>query len=467
MNVIFFLCTVSVLYWGRVGTSTMPLLRVGQGVRAAAMGEAYAGLADDVSALYWNPAGLAGVRGFNFAFSHHEWFAGIRDEVAHTSIPVGPGSIGLGLLYSGEPGIESWSENNEPLPEFNVWDAIATLGYGMRSGRNMRFGLAAKGVFQSLYGQDAYGGAADLGFAGRLGEWFSIGLAARNFGTAYRSGKWEMLPAEADVGASYSSKSLTTSADIVWPLDNSLNFRVGFEYVVLERLAVRVGYRTGPVDVQTLGYESGLTAGLGVTLGDFGLDYCFAPYGKLGMTHRIGIRLRAQRRNPGIVRIRVVDMRTMEPLWATVTLSGVVQMSSGTNRHGVLLLTDIPTGDLIIHTSYQGYKDRYDTLTVVGGSEQRATIGLTVLDYGGIWAVLFDADTRKTIGGTVSYRGPVYGEEQVDPKLGSFALKNVPVGTYVLEAFGPDPSYAPQTCTLEVSKGLVAEKEFYLSRRGR
>lgn len=34
------------------------VLQTGVGVRAAGLGEAYVGVADDTSALYWNPAGI-------------------------------------------------------------------------------------------------------------------------------------------------------------------------------------------------------------------------------------------------------------------------------------------------------------------------------------------------------------------------------------------------------------------------
>jgi len=50
-------------------------------------------------------------------------------------------------------------------------------------------------------------------------------------------------------------------------------------------LALRVGYRTGS-DVDGF---SGLRAGLGLSLHGIGVDYAFAPYGKLGASHRISI----------------------------------------------------------------------------------------------------------------------------------------------------------------------------------
>jgi hypothetical protein len=53
-------------------------------------------------------------------------------------------------------------------------------------------------------------------------------------------------------------------------------------------LALRVGYRTGS-DVDGL---SGLRAGLGLSWQGIGVDYAYAPYGKLGASHRISISYR-------------------------------------------------------------------------------------------------------------------------------------------------------------------------------
>ena len=43
----------------RVGTTTASFLEIGYGNAGIAMGDAYVSMADDITALYWNPAGLA------------------------------------------------------------------------------------------------------------------------------------------------------------------------------------------------------------------------------------------------------------------------------------------------------------------------------------------------------------------------------------------------------------------------
>src|SRR5579864_5665137 len=54
------------------GTTTANFLKLGVGARAEAMGEAYTAVADDATALHWNPAGITRVApdGGSIAFMH-------------------------------------------------------------------------------------------------------------------------------------------------------------------------------------------------------------------------------------------------------------------------------------------------------------------------------------------------------------------------------------------------------------
>ena len=45
-----------------VGTTAFAFTKIGVGARPVAMGGAFVGLADDITALYYNPAGLAGLQ---------------------------------------------------------------------------------------------------------------------------------------------------------------------------------------------------------------------------------------------------------------------------------------------------------------------------------------------------------------------------------------------------------------------
>jgi outer membrane protein OmpA-like peptidoglycan-associated protein len=450
---------------GQPGISVMPVLRIDQGPRLAAMGGAGIGAADDASAIYWNPAGLGRVQDKRYAFSHHQWFAGIKDELLHAALPSGPGAFGLGLVYSGEPGIEFWDASNVPGDTFRTWDGVLSAGYGFAVARNYHIGAALKGFYQNLYTSGGYGGAMDIGFACRPFPFLGLGAIGRNIGIATYGSGIEQMPIEAGVGGILTAGPVTAVLDVILPMDNGLALHVGAEYLPVPELAIRLGYQTGPEDIGTLGVLSGLTAGLGVNLGGLSLDYAITPYGKLGMAHRIGLEATFPRKGLGSVSVKVVDATSMLPLAAGVSVTGVRSYKGETGPSGEMELTRLPAGDLVIYTNRYGYVPRVDTMQIVGDREQTAIIALSPLTYGGITGVVLDAGTRKPIGGNVAYRGPLQGGLSVDPELGSYALRSIPAGQYYLTASGPTDDYVAQTCTLKVEPGRIASKDFYLVRR--
>ena len=450
---------------GQAGVSVMPALRIEQGPRLAAMGGAGIGAVDDASAIYWNPAGLGWVQDKRYALSHDQWFAGTKDEILQAALPTSSGAFGIGLAYSGEPGIEFWDASNVPGDTFRTWDGVLAAGYGFTVARNYHIGAALKGFYQNLYTSGGYGGAVDIGFACRPLPFLRLGVTGRNIGTATYGQGTEQMPTEAGVGASLKAGPVNVALDVVLPMDNAVAIHAGAEYLPVPELAVRLGYRTGPEDIATLGVLSGLTAGLGINIGGLSIDYAITPYGRLGIAHRIGLEATFPRKGLGRVSVRVVDATNMQPLAAGVSASGVTSYKGETDRSGELELTRLPAGDLVIYSSRYGYIPRVDSMQIVGDREQTAIITLSPLAFGSMTGVLFDAGTRKPMGGNVAYRGSLQGGLSVDPELGGYALRSIPIGPYYLTASGPTDDYVAQTCTLKVESGRITNKDFYMVRR--
>ena len=447
------------------GTSCLPFLKLGQGPRGAALGESYTSLAEDASAIYWNPAGLGAIRGYQVAASHQQWFTGITDEVGHAAIPLGPGVLGLGLVYSGDRGFEGWTEENEPVGTFNTWSAALSAGYGIKILDKYQLGLAVKGLMEDLTARQGTGGGADVGFAGHPWKNFGFGLAARHLGVAWYGAGAEPLPTEFAAGANYHIAGLTGTVDVVVPLADDPNVRLGIEYAPIKEAALRVGYRSGPADLAGLGLLSGLTAGLGFEVGSFGLDYAFVPYGELGLTHRVGLRFTP--RPPelpkfGGVAISVVDAEKKTPMSAFLTISGARDTSL--TGEG-LKLTGLEPVVLKIRAVAGGYVTKEASVQVVAGKDLPLVVALEKVKYGTVKGGLFDAGTKEHIGGRIVYRGPVLGEEEVKPESGTYYLRNLPSGDYRVGITGPSEDYIPQACTLAVTGGEVILRDFYLAKK--
>ena len=95
------LCPVVAVASGRLGGTAVNL---GVGARAEAMGGAFVAIADDASALHWNPAGLGLVGDSRLSGTHTEWLGGVRYEWLGFVQPVRDlGSLGLGgtFLFGG------------------------------------------------------------------------------------------------------------------------------------------------------------------------------------------------------------------------------------------------------------------------------------------------------------------------------------------------------------------------------
>ncbi len=463
MNTLVLLLTL--LGSGATGTASLPLLKTGQGPRSAALGESYTSLADDASAIFWNPAGLARLQGYQFAVSHQQWFSGITDEVGHAAVPLGPGVAGFGLVYSGDRGFEGWSSENEPEGTFSTWSAVVSAGYGLTVLDKYHVGATVKGLVEDLAAARGTGAAVDLGFIGRPLPGLGVGVAARQLGAVGYGSVTEKLPTEFAAGASLTIGPLLGTMDVAVPLDNDPNVRFGIEYAPVKAAAVRIGYRTGPADMGSLGLLSGLTGGLGFTVGNFGLDYAFVPYGKLGLTHRVGLRLDlAQPEKPefGALVLNVVDRETGLPLDAYLVVAGVRDTQATTHE---LRLARVRPGRLTVMTALGGYEQKDDTMMIVAGRELPVTIALDKVKYGEIKGGIYDAGTKLPIGGRIVYRGVVYGDEKVAGGPGTFRFRNLPSGQYNVGIMGPTEDYIPQSCTLLVTGGQVLERDFYLAKK--
>src|SRR3990172_8727898 len=83
----------------KVGTLGGQSLKIGVGARSAAMGDAYVAIADDATAVYWNPAGIARISGQSVTLNHTEWPADINfDQAAYVfGIKWIPGMLGVNV----------------------------------------------------------------------------------------------------------------------------------------------------------------------------------------------------------------------------------------------------------------------------------------------------------------------------------------------------------------------------------
>jgi hypothetical protein len=280
---------------GEAGTAGFLSLRLGAGARSAAMGDAYVSLAEDATAAYWNPAGLAATTSTQFTLMHLEWISSARMETASIAHATGFGTLGLhfsGMYFDELERRETASP--DPTGHFNAYEISVAGAYGRKLWRDdIEAGGALKLLHSGLDQETATGWAADVGvrFHTRVPGLTFAGVA-QNLGPKMKFVAEEfVLPATGRVGADYQREvpalrgALTGALDLVFPTDGDARQHVGFEYAYRNVAAARVGYKAN-MDSQ------GLTFGLGLRKGGYSFDYAYSDIDNdLGTGHKFAFNI--------------------------------------------------------------------------------------------------------------------------------------------------------------------------------
>lgn len=285
------------------GTTAATFLKISVGPRAVAMGEAYAGVSDDVNAVYWNPAGLSQLRTPEITAMHVFWFEDIYFDHLAAAIPLEFGVLGASLVYLNGGTLQRSEAGDTPddpsRGTFNAADVGFTGAYALPIDDSMHLGLGLTLFSETIDAQASLGWAANLGFLYEL-PWdaWRLGAVVQNLGPATTvDAEYFRLPINFKVGLGFTPvEELLLTLDYNQLLEQYGKISLGAEYVFEQTLALRAGYlyqeKIDPAELYS-GFGSnavaGLSAGMGITYLSFRLDYAFVPYGFLGSTHRISM----------------------------------------------------------------------------------------------------------------------------------------------------------------------------------
>ena len=191
-------------------------LSIGVGARAHGMGLAQTAHIDDVTAAYWNPAGLTGMgkdsnTNLQLAGMHAEWFGGIgKYDYIGLGLPLAQQGhyLAFSFIRFGVDGIPNTLSlyntdgtiNYDNITEFSAAD-YAFMGAYARELKDLglSWGLNAKVVHRSIGPfAKSWGFGADAGLQYRKGAW-SHGLMIRDITTTYNAWRFSFTEAERQV----------------------------------------------------------------------------------------------------------------------------------------------------------------------------------------------------------------------------------------------------------------------------
>ena len=307
------------------GTSAAQFLKIGVGSRAVSMGEAFVATADDISAIYWNPSGIAGIQKNAAMFFHADWLADINFDHGAFSVPVGEiGTFGGFFTVLGVPEdfVRTVHDPEGTGERFTAADYAMGVTYARRITERFSFGITGKYIRERIWNMTASSVAMDVGilYVSQFHD-LRIGMTMMNFGTKMRMWgrnallfvdidptldgnneairahldmeRWD-IPLQFRVGVAFDplkteNMTLTVGADAVHPNDNKEFVNFGFELGFRNSVFLRGGYRG--LGISEL--EGGLTLGGGVNLNmgstQMQLSYAYVDYGRLSSVNRYTI----------------------------------------------------------------------------------------------------------------------------------------------------------------------------------
>ena len=319
---VFAQCTLS----QQIAKYAGEFLSIGVGGRALGLGGAYAALANDASAGYWNPAALARVEYPEAMLMHDERFGSLLNyDFGAVAIPYSKNAtFGVSVMRLGVDGIPDTRDagidaNGNPVPRdqyinavrtdeskityFNSADWAIYFTYAQHSENNLMYGINLKVIKRTLAEYSATGIGFDAGLLYAPAENWYVALNAQDITTtlvAWSTGTNELISPTLKAGTAYCidlfGGRFAPTMDVDIRFENrqfasvanlgpvSFDPHLGLEFDFKKSIALRVGYS----DVKQL------TLGAGIHLRKIDIDYSFAQFNKendLGDTHRISLRL--------------------------------------------------------------------------------------------------------------------------------------------------------------------------------
>lgn len=261
-------------------------LNWGAGARSLGMGKAFTGLADDPSAIYYNPAGLAIQNPLQISLMHVFLFEDTMFDFAAVTYPMqGVGTFGLAYVRLSSFGFDARDSNWAVLDEsFDIAQQALIVSYAREVFGWMSAGLNVKMIHHTVFDKSGMGFGADFGLLFTPADYISFGLNIMN---AVPAGvkldlEQEALPIVIKTGV-----ALKLWGDRVIPVfdmeqelsGKDLKFKAGLEVWPIQQIALRAG-----ID------ETELTFGLGARWKPYQADYSISMQ-KLGITHRVSFGL--------------------------------------------------------------------------------------------------------------------------------------------------------------------------------
>ncbi|MFH1415148.1 MAG: PorV/PorQ family protein [Elusimicrobiota bacterium] len=276
-------------------------LTYGIGARPSAMGESYVAACYDVTATYWNPAGLSKIDEIEFGAMHSEAsptttlaFFGIAMPMPRLAGVFGMNAILL--IYDTEPIINAYGEYMGDL----TWlDWAMTLSFGKKIYSGLSCGAGLK-IIQRRESDPYFGDTKGTAYAADVGFLYEFhGIPGLSLGTSYLNfgdriqmegeKRKDVLPETLKIGFAYKTGTMLFITDVNRIVRDRFRISLGAELETIDILRLRTGFYDRGGNIK------GMTYGLGIILDNFSIDWANLPAGEMigySKENRVSVTIR-------------------------------------------------------------------------------------------------------------------------------------------------------------------------------
>lgn len=216
------------LFAADINNSAAAYIRMGIGARVIAMGEAGTAITKDITAAYWNPAGLMEMKDIEFS-SMYNLSMGYDRTYKYAAIGkrFGFGVLALNWVNAGVEDIEGFNDLDQPTGFFGNQEHNIAISYANRYKR-LSFGGTPKLYLSSVEDDTEVGFGLDLGAKYDLNQYFQAGLMVRDL--IGKLGE-DTIPTQLALGvAGHPFMGVTIAADLSLESSESPKLNFGGEY---------------------------------------------------------------------------------------------------------------------------------------------------------------------------------------------------------------------------------------------
>lgn len=219
------------------GEAAVPFLLLAPDSRAGGIGESGTGLADNSSAIFWNPGGIAFLTGSEISITHSNWLPQFKLDLFYDYLTYRQyieeldGSVTASITYMnfGEF-VRTGPDSPDPIGTFRSFDAALTLGYATKVHSDWGLGFNFRVIHSRL---------SDKPTAEEQGKGVATSVSF-DIGAMWRPEELYLPFTDIDIGSRLSiGMNLSNLGPKIYYIDRAqadpipTNLRLGFAYQIL------------------------------------------------------------------------------------------------------------------------------------------------------------------------------------------------------------------------------------------